>query len=53
MQKEAYNRALAEDKPLADQANRKANEAIAQTMPMQSNPRIRRLMQLAKQKNCH
>ena len=53
MQEQAWNRALAEDKPLADRARQQTNAAIAQAMPMQSNPRIQRLMQLAMQKNCH
>lgn len=53
MQREVWNRTMAEDEPLADQTNRQASQAIAQAMPMQSDPRIQRLMQLAKQKNCH
>ncbi len=52
MQRQAWNRALAEDKPLMDQARTQTNEAIAQAMPMQANPRIQRLMQLAQRKNC-
>jgi hypothetical protein len=53
MQAAQWNRALAEDKPLFDKANRQMNAAVAQAAPLQSNPRIQRLMQLAQQKNCH
>jgi hypothetical protein len=52
MQREAWNRSLAEDKPLADQANQQLNQAVAQATPLQSNARIQRLMELAQQKNC-
>ncbi len=53
MQKQAWNKSLAEDKPLMDQAARQTNEAVTEAAPMQSNARIQRLMQLAQQKNCH
>ena len=53
LQREMWNRALAEDRPLMDQANKQTNAAIGKAMPMQSNARIQRLMQLVKQKNCH
>jgi hypothetical protein len=53
MQKQIWDRTLAEDKPLNDQYNRQANAALAQAQAMQSNARIQRLMQLAQQKNCH
>jgi hypothetical protein len=53
MQQEAWNRALAEDKPLMDQARQQAAQAVTQAAPMQSNARIQRLMDLAQQKNCH
>ena len=36
MQREQWNRALAEDKPLFDQANRQANQAVAEAAPLQS-----------------
>jgi hypothetical protein len=53
MQRAQWEHAMAQDKPLFDQANRQTNQAVAQTAPMQSNTRIQRLMQLAQQKNCH
>ncbi len=52
-QREIWNRSLAEDKPLADQANQQLNQVMAQAAPMQSNTRIMRLMQLAQERNCH
>lgn len=53
LQQKMWNRALADDKPLMDQASRQTNAVIGKAMPMQSNARIQRLMQLAQQKNCH
>jgi len=53
LQRNMWNRALAEDKPLMDQASRQTNAVVGKAMPMQSNARIQRLMQLVKQKNCH
>jgi hypothetical protein len=52
MQQQVWNQALAEDKPLMDQATRQANQVVAEASPMQSNARIQRLMQLAQQKHC-
>jgi hypothetical protein len=52
LQRQMWNRALAEDKPLTDQAKRQADAAVAKAAPMQSNPRLQRLMQLAKEKDC-
>jgi hypothetical protein len=53
MQQEAWNRALAEDKPLMEQARQQTSQAVAQAAPMQSNARVQRLMELVQQKNCH
>lgn len=53
LQQQMWNRALAEDKPLMDQASKQTNAVVGKAMPMQSNARIQRLMQLVKQKNCH
>lgn len=53
LQQQMWNRALAEDKPLTDQANQQMNAAVGKAMPMQSNARIQRLMQLVRDKNCH
>ena len=52
LQRQMWNRALAEDKPLMDQSRQQTNAVVAKAMPMQSNPRIQRLMQLAQQKHC-
>jgi hypothetical protein len=52
-QQAQFHRALAEDKPLMDQANRQTNDMASQAMAMQANPRLQRLMQLAQQKDCH
>lgn len=52
LQQQMWNRALAEDKPLMDQVGKQTNTVVAKAMPMQSNPRIQRLMQLAQQKHC-
>ncbi len=53
MQRREWNRAIAEDKPLVDQMNAQTNAVVEQAAPLQSNPRIQRLMQLAQDKNCH
>jgi len=53
MQQREWNRALAEDKPLTDKANAQMNTVVEQAAPLQANPRIQRLMQLAQDKNCH
>lgn len=48
LQRNMWNRALAGDKPLMDQASKQMNAAIGKATPMQSNPRIQRLVQLMK-----
>jgi hypothetical protein len=53
VQQREWNRALAEDKPLYDQMNAQTNAVVEQAAPLQANPRIQRLMQLAQEKNCH
>ena len=53
MQERIANQALAEDKPLADKMNAQMNAVVDQAAPLQANPRIQRLMQLAQEKNCH
>lgn len=53
MQRREWNRAVAEDKPLVDQMNAQTNAVVEQAAPLQANPRIQRLMQLAQEKNCH
>ena len=52
-QHEQFTRALAEDKPLSDQANKQANEFVGQAQQAQSNARVQRLLQLALQKHYH
>lgn len=49
LQREMWNRAQTEDKPLMDQAGTQANAAIGKAMPMQSNTRIQRLIQFVRQ----
>jgi len=53
MQHREWNRAITEDKPLVDQMNAQTNAVVEQAAPLQANPRIQRLMQLAQDKNCH
>jgi len=53
MQQREWNRSIAEDKPLVDQMNAQTNAVVEQAAPLQANPRIQRLMQLAQDKNCH
>lgn len=53
MQQREWNRAITEDKPLVDQMNAQTNAVVEQAAPLQANPRIQRLMQLAQDKNCH
>jgi len=53
MQQREWNRAIAEDKPLVDQMNAQTNAVVEQAAPLQANPRIQRLMQLAQDKKCH
>lgn len=53
LQQRIANQALAEDKPLADKMNGQMNTVVEQSAPLQANPRIQRLMQLAQEKNCH
>jgi len=52
-QQRIWDKAIAEDKPLADKMNGQMNDVVAQAAPLQANPRIQRLMQLAQEKNCH
>jgi len=52
-QQRIWDKALAEDKPLADKMNAQTNAVVEQAAPLQANPRIQRLMQLAQDKNCH
>jgi hypothetical protein len=52
-QQAIWDKALAEDKPLADKMNAQTNAVVEQAAPLQANPRIQRLMQLAQEKNCH
>ena len=51
-QQEVWNRALAEDKPLADRQKAQTSALMAQARQMQSNARLQRLMQLAQEKGC-
>src|SRR5512135_2206328 len=53
LQQRIANQALPEDKPLADKMNPQMNAVVEQAAPLQANPRIQRLMQLAQDKNCH
>jgi hypothetical protein len=52
-QQAIWDKAIAEDKPLADKMNTQMNAIVDQSAPLQANPRIQRLMQLAQEKNCH
>lgn len=52
LQKEAWERSLAEDKPLHDQYARQAGQLVTQGQQMQNNPRLQRLMQLIQEKRC-
>lgn len=47
-----FERALAEDKPLADKYNAQANQAVTQSQQLQSNERLQRLLQLVRTKHC-
>jgi hypothetical protein len=47
-----FERALAEDKPLADKYNAQANQAVTQSQQLQSNERLQRLLQLVRSKHC-
>ena len=51
-QQRIWDKAVAEDKPLADKMNGQMNTVVEQAAPLQANPRIQRLMQLAQEKNC-
>ena len=52
-QQRIWDKAVAEDKPLADKMNGQMNTVVEQAAPLQANPRIQHLMQLAQEKNCH
>jgi len=52
-QQRIWDQSVAEDKPLADKMNAQMNAVVDQSAPLQANPRIQRLMQLAQEKNCH
>jgi hypothetical protein len=52
IQKQMWDRAAAEDKPLQDQYNQQVGAVAAQGQQLQQNARIQRLMQLVQQKNC-
>jgi hypothetical protein len=52
-QKERWQRAEAEDKPLNDKYKAQAEQVAKQGQQMQSDARLQRLMQLAQERNCH
>jgi electron transfer flavoprotein alpha subunit len=52
-QKERWQRAEAEDKPLNDKYKAQTEQVVKEGKQMQSNERLQRLMQLAQEKNCH
>lgn len=51
-QQELWQRSLAEDKPLADKYKAQSSQLAAQGQQMQLNPRLQRLMQLMREKQC-
>jgi hypothetical protein len=51
-QQQAWNRDVAENKPLADKQAAQASALLAQAQQLQSNERPQRLMGLVQQKNC-
>jgi hypothetical protein len=51
-QQEVWQRSAAEDAPLYGQFSAQAGQVMAQAQQLQSNPRLRRLMQLAPEKHC-
>lgn len=51
-QQEVWQRAMAEDKPLADKFEAASRQVAAQGQQLQSNARLQRLMQLAQEKRC-
>lgn len=53
MQQEAWNRSMAEDKPLRERADKQTKALVSKATAMQSDARMQRLMALAQQKNCH
>ena len=52
-QKERWQRAEAEDKPLNEKYKAQAEQVVKGGQQMQSDARLQRLMQLAQEKNCH
>jgi hypothetical protein len=52
-QQEVWQRAMTEDKPLAERQLAQGNALADQAQRLQSNARIQRLLQLAQDKHCH